>query len=81
MGQSTEFNEYMAARNQMKKGIKIEKPEEPTKNELWYINRWENWNRMALINTRDAIKKANADLKLLNLEKDFIRNIKKKWKA
>lgn len=55
--------------------------EEPTKDEIWYINRQEKWNKMALINTRDAIKKANADLKLLNIEKDLIRNIKKKWKS
>lgn len=56
-------------------------PEDPIKDEIWYINRWEKWNKMALTNTRDAIKKANADLKLLNLEKDLIRNIKKKWKS
>lgn len=55
--------------------------EEPTKNELWLINRWEKWNQAALANTRNAIKKANADLKMLNLEKDLIRNIKKKWKS
>ncbi len=55
--------------------------EESTKDEIWYINRWEKWNKMALTNTRDAIKKANADLKLLNLEKDLIRSIKKKWKS
>jgi len=55
--------------------------EEPTKDEIWLMNRWEKWNRAALMNTRDAIKKANADLKLLNLEKDLIRSIKKKWKS
>lgn len=68
--------------NQIKIGKPLlESPEEPTKDEIWYINRQEKWNKMALINTRDAIKKANADLKLLNLEKDLIRNIKKKWKS
>ena len=56
-------------------------PEEEPKTELWLINRWESWNKAAFINTRNAIKKANADLKVLNLEKDLIRNIKKKWKA
>lgn len=81
MEKTSEFNKFVAARNKMKQGAKIEKPEEPTKDEIWLINRWENWNRAALTNTRDAIKKANADLKLLNLEKDLIRSIKKKWKA
>ena len=56
-------------------------PEKPTKDEIWLINRWEAWNKAALTNTRNAIKKANADLKILNLEKDLIRNIKKKWKS
>lgn len=55
--------------------------EEPSRDEIWYINRQEKWNQMALRNTRDAIKKANTDLKLLNIEKDLIRNIKKKWKS
>lgn len=54
---------------------------ELVKDELWLINRWESWNKAALTNTRNAIKKANADLKILNLEKDLIRNIKKKWKS
>ena len=55
--------------------------EEPTIDEMYLINRWEKWNKMALINTRKSIKKANADLKTLNLEKDLIRNIKKKFKS
>lgn len=67
--------------NRLKANKVLEQPEEPTKDEIWYINRQEKWNKMALVNTRDAIKKANADLKLLNLEKDLIRNIKKKWKS
>ena len=56
-------------------------PEETTMDEIQLINRWEKWNKMALINTRGAIKKSNADLKILNLEKDLIRNIKKKFKS
>ena len=59
----------------------LDNQEEPIRDEIWYINRQEKWNQMALTNTRNAIKKANADLKLLNLEKDLIRSIKKKWKS
>ena len=49
-----------------------QRPEEEPKTELWLINRWESWNKAAFINTRNAIKKANADLKVLNLEKNLL---------